>query len=77
MTVASFLVPGVPVPSALPRQHLGILQDMLANGFQFSLPTGSLKKQQPTNPPLFVKRLSYKNISSKFSSPPSTLSLLP
>ena len=46
MIVASFLVPGVPVPSALPRQHLDILQDMLADGPQFSLPTDSPKKQQ-------------------------------
>lgn len=46
MIVASFLVPGVPVPSALPRQHLDVLQDMLADGPQFSLPTDSPKKQQ-------------------------------
>lgn len=73
MIVASFLVPGVPVPSALPRQHLDILQGMLADGPRFS-PYLLTPLKKSNKAPIFVKRLSYKSVSS---SPPSTSSLLP
>lgn len=49
MIAISSPVPRVPVPSALPRHHLDILQDALAGCPQFSLPT-ALPKQQHRGP---------------------------